>query len=478
MADLRRPPSGELPTLAGQTNILATRSLSDRKMEFRAMPPYIEGRVVVRRTNRNVKITEGDVISVVRKARVPITDEVQKLAREGVAAINASDMLQASFVVVEGVASQPGSDSELVWTHEPKKGKRGQLVFGNVDEGDLLLTITGVRRGKPGRTIFDDTIRAEVSSTHTANIRDGRHVRSADNGTKFYARKSGRLTFNHNVLSVEDLYEVPGNVDKAHGDIDFNGPVIIHGDVRAGMHVWSGAWIEIHGSIERGFVEAAEDIRVHGGINGRGRGRVKCGGSLTARYMNGATVDVGGDVEIARSVMHSNIYCTGNVKVITQAVRASNIAAGGNIDVPVLGSQRGTPVEVAAGMAMSRERDIMEVNDSLGRLSEERQRLRHLLGGLLSEPERIVEVSPLEKRAEMFRGLKRYCEIIEELNGLDRCMEDLVRVGRRGFRAKVRITRRVWREVTIRVGNASFKVGRSRSGPLEFGSLGSSVIAE
>ncbi|HUV39009.1 MAG TPA: FapA family protein, partial [Planctomycetota bacterium] len=333
---------------------LAARSRPAFHVELLAEDGFTRGVVRVRRETSNVKLEDRDVVLVLRKAGVRLTDEVKQQVTEGVAKTNASTATQVSFVVAEGVAPVAGADAELRWAvdvvpqRRPRTDPHGRADFRHLDDnanvtaGQLLLTVVAAVRGTPGRDIFGDVIRPKTG--HAADVRPGRNVTVSDDGTQYFARRDGRVRFAHGVLSVESVYEIHGSVDYAVGNVDFNGPVIVHGDVRGGFEVRSGDWIEVYGSVEGARVCAKGDVHVRGGVNGRGRCRIECGGSFSARYLNGATVEAAGDVEVVRSVLHSRVLCGGKFRIVTQGARASTIIAGGDVDIPVIGSRRAVEV--------------------------------------------------------------------------------------------------------------------------------------
>jgi len=464
--------------LPDRPHALAKRELPDREVELVAEDAFTRGLIYVRRETPATSITERDILLVLRKSGVKMTDHVTARVADGVARINASDKTEMRFLVAQGTAAVPGADAELIWAvaTTPKQkhhtDTNGQSDFrnledtGNVTEGQLLLTVVPATRGKPGVDIFGDTIRPRGG--RAANVRRGRNVSVSSDGTQYFARQNGRIRFAYGVLSVESVYEINSSVDYAVGNVDFNGPVIVHGDVRAGFEVCSGDWIEIYGTVEGAHLSAKGDIQIRGGVNGRGKCRIACGGSLSARYLNGATVDAGGDVEVIRSVVHSSVRCGGKFRIITQGARASTITAGGDVDIPVIGSIRAIEVEVGAGMDVVRETGIEKVEEAYRRLLKERQRLRQRLGDLVEQPARVVEVFPVEKRARMAEMLRRYFRIEREHEELSQQRGEFQEMVCRNSEARIKVSRMAWRGATLRIADAQHKIRQPRRGPVEY----------
>ena len=469
------------------SQLLSKRVLEDRQLELVAEAAFTRGFVRVRRRDIRVKITERDVMLILRKAGVELTGEVRVCVAKGVAAVNTGLQIESTFLAAEGVHATPGRDAQLHWTVQPNarcwRATDGNAAAdfrnlgddGNVREGQLLLTVTPATRGTPGVDIFGETIRPRRG--REANVRRGRNVGVSEDGTRYLARTNGRLSFRHNVVSVENVYEIHGSVDYSVGNVDFAGPVIIHGDVKAGFTVRSDEYIEIYGTVEGGHLFAKGDIKVRGGINGRGKGRIECGGSLNARYLNGATIEAGGGVEVVKSVVHSEVRCGGSFRVVTQGVRASRIIAGRNVDVPVVGSSRAVEVEISAGIDVTHQKGLEVADRAIEELAKERWKLRQALGGLVHEPARVVEVRPVEKRVRMAQMLGRYFAIEREQEEWDLRRDELQKQAREASQSKIKISRMLWRGVTLRITDVEHKVLRSRRGPVAYAPTGSRLVA-
>jgi len=471
----------------GNRKVLARRVLTDRRIELTADPSLTRGVVYVHRRTPDVKITQRDLRLVLNKAGVKVTDDVLTRVSRCVEAVNAGTQTDTEHVVAEGIRATAGRDARLQWAVEPnaryrhRTDENGATDFrdlednGNVRQGQLLLTVIPATHGTAGVDIFGDVIRPRPG--RDADLRRGRNVTLSDDGTLFHARANGRLSFHHNVVSVETVYEVRGSVDYAVGNIEFWGPVIVHGDVKADFTVRSEQWIEVRGTVEGAHLFARDDVHVRGGINGRGKCRIECGGSLTARYLNGVNADVGADVKVVKSVVHSEVRCGGGFRVITQGVRASRITAGGSVDVPVVGSERAVPTEISAGVDVVRQRRLQKLAEAADELTGKRQKLRQALGGLVREPARIVEVRPIERRARQAQMLREYFALERELEELALGRREAETEARQASECTIRIARMVWRGVTLRITDVEHVMHRSRRGPVEYVAARRNLVA-
>lgn len=78
----------------------------------------------------------------------------------------------------------------------------------------------------------------------------------------------GKPSARGNVLYVNKVHEVSGDVDLKTGNIQFIGDVIIYGSVKEGMNVSSHNNIDIHKNVEMGNVKAMGEIKIKGTVVG------------------------------------------------------------------------------------------------------------------------------------------------------------------------------------------------------------------
>src|SRR5690606_15317621 len=110
-------------------------------------------------------------------------------------------------------------------------------------------------------------------------------------------------------------YVVPGDVDFSTGNIDFIGSVKVMGSVRNGFSVKAAGNVEIMGRLEGGFINTGGNIVVKEGIVGQGKGNIKAGGSVYARFLENAQVEARKDVLVGDSIMHSTVRAGGKIVV-------------------------------------------------------------------------------------------------------------------------------------------------------------------
>ncbi|SFG15279.1 hypothetical protein SAMN04487761_10617 [Lachnospiraceae bacterium C7] len=181
--------------------------------------------------------------------------------------------------------------------HEPIPGKDGMSVRGKLKKG---------KRGRP-----------------LPPLKGKGFDRSEDN--KIYTSKmDGKIDKKNDRIVISPVYEVYGNADLSTGNIDFNGDVIVHGNVTSGMKIKAQGSVTVDGVTEACEIEAQGDIVLRGGMLGKKRGRLFAKGSIIAKFVEYAIVESQGPIE-ANNFLNSKVYCE---ELITMNGKNGSIVGG------------------------------------------------------------------------------------------------------------------------------------------------------
>src|ERR1035437_8601309 len=142
----------------------------------------------------------------------------------------------------------PGEDGyiELVVSDElgadsPENGDAGVIdlrhvqSFLNADADDLVAKVHLPGSGTPGMTVSGKVITPQPGVP--VKLEMGQNVRLGDGGLSIFATATGRVYCRGNEVSVEDIYEVKGDVGFNVGNISFKGFVEVTGDVQDGFSI-------------------------------------------------------------------------------------------------------------------------------------------------------------------------------------------------------------------------------------------------
>ncbi|MFH1569932.1 MAG: FapA family protein [Gemmatimonadota bacterium] len=214
-------------------------------------------------------------------------------------------------------------------------------VFPPVREGSLLAACRPAVPGQVGHTVRGAQI--PVPAPAHAELVPGDNVRleQREGVQEVYAQIDGGAIVRteevevdgepvvHHIIAVQPVAQFKGDVDYETGNIDVNGNVLIGGSVTAGFSVSAGGDIAITGSVDAGaHVTAGGSVTVQQGIAGEST-RVEAGGSVTARFIQDAHVDAGGDVVIGSYAHRADICTLGRLHI--EGAGGGGGAAGGRV---------------------------------------------------------------------------------------------------------------------------------------------------
>jgi hypothetical protein len=143
----------------------------------------------------------------------------------------------------------------------------------SVKPGELLAEKIPAREGQPGRTVTGQLI--PVPQARDVQLRAGAGALLDEAGLRVYAARGGRPRVSGGIVSVLPQYVVSGNVDAGTGHVEFDGDVIVQGDVAESMRVVGLGKVSVMGVVSSAYVRGGEGVMVGHSIV---RSRVVAGG--------------------------------------------------------------------------------------------------------------------------------------------------------------------------------------------------------
>lgn len=184
-------------------------------------------------------------------------------------------------------------------------------IVHNVHKDELLVSLTEGEKGTQGRDVYGNII--NPIDGRTPAMPKSVNTYLSEDGLNMYASKNGRVILRGKEIVVDDKIVLP-NIDNESGNIIFAGDIHVKGDVLSNFTVEAEGDIIVEGIIEGATLIAGGNIEFKRGINGNGKGYVKCGGSFRASFVESSEIIVGEDI-VADSVINSTLMA-GNKIVI------------------------------------------------------------------------------------------------------------------------------------------------------------------
>ena len=351
---------------------------------------------------------------------------VAGISEEKISALVDKPIYNEPVVVAEAVLPVDGKDAYITYNFETDRSKlrakqaaNGQVDFKelnliqNVVEGQPLAQKMLAEQGKAGKTLYGRYL--EAKNGRDISLPIGKNVRVDTDGRTILAAANGQVLLINDKVCVEPIMEVDG-VNIKTGNITFLGTVIVKGSVEDGFNVKASGNIEVSGTVGKCTLESDGDIIVSSGIIGRDEGKIVCGGSLWAKFIQNTTVQVEENIIVIDSIMNSDVSAqkkiilngkraqiTGGKIFATEAVIAKNIGSEGG----------GTETSISVGYdprAKKRLEELLEMQNNNIKMLDDLE----LNIATLENMKKVRKNLPKEKEESLRHLNEQKTEIIEE----------------------------------------------------------------
>lgn len=229
----------------------------------------------------------------------------------------------------------------------------GKLI--TVEIGQPLMRRIPPTSGEPGYDIHGNLVKAVAGKAIAFDVGIGTRISESDHNV-LIADKEGTPRHGLTGMAVDDLLTVD-SVDVTTGHIDFNGAVLILGDISSGMKVKAAGNITVTGVVELAELTAGGNITVANGVIGRLQDgkpaycHLQAQGKVAAKFAQYTQIDSGSDTELHLHLAHCMVTAQGVVRVIDPAQRHGTVTGGiivaeGGVSARVLGAEAGIDTQI------------------------------------------------------------------------------------------------------------------------------------
>ena len=188
------------------------------------------------------------------------------------------------YVLAAGQQPVHGKDAKIEYffntnkSLQPKRNEDGSVDYkelntvSHVKKGDLLARLIPEDPGKAGRNIYGEEIHPR--NVKSAKLDFGKNITINEEKTEIFSDVTGHANLINGKVFVSDVLEVPADVDNSIGNINYEGSVLIHGNVKSGFSVKASGDIIVEGLVEGAELESDAQIIIKHGVNGMYKGRL------------------------------------------------------------------------------------------------------------------------------------------------------------------------------------------------------------
>lgn len=172
--------------------------------------------------------------------------------------------------------------------------------------------------GRDGFTVTDVTIEAQAGRWVNFKLGEGTVVSKLDENV-LLAEINGMPKFKNDQMWVDDTFICKG-CNVGTGNINYDGAVLVNGDVTERMKIIATGDVTINGFVDSATIQAGGDIIITEGATGKAHESsheygttLTAQGSVHVQHGQGLDIMCNGDVTIGKQLAYSRIVCRGSV---------------------------------------------------------------------------------------------------------------------------------------------------------------------
>lgn len=352
---------------------LMSASMTATRQEHRPLPSFNEVLALLNEHNIKRGISKKRIQHLLSSA---LEDEAGK---------------EHTAVIARGLPPRAGRASRIIplVPNALERVLRPQAIDNNkVDMrnlGDILCVEAGQAiaqrvppgEGRKGYTVTNQTLAPMRGEWEVLTLGENTHI-ATDDENSILASLSGQPKFENNIMSVDDTFVAKG-VNVGTGNIDYQGAVIVNGDVTENMRIVASGDVTINGFVESAFIKSGGDIIITQGATGKMSDedcRLTADGSVFLQHGQGLDVKVGKNLTVKRQLAYSRVQCKGDIVIGDEDNPSGNIFAS---KIVCYGSVKAGSVGAVSGSALE-----FDYSEGFNQISEHHNIVSELLDSLVS----------------------------------------------------------------------------------------------
>jgi uncharacterized protein (DUF342 family) len=254
-----------------------------------------------------------------------------------------------------------------VWADEQEKNNgntdyRSRTPFVIVKKDQALAKLRHMKPGQEGTNVHGEKIEFKVR--RPTGITGGANTRME--GRFLISNIGGQLLMTKGVVSVNDSLVIKGPVGYSTGNIVFPGDIHIEGPVSDGFKIYSGGSVTIKQTFDVTDTVTKDDLTVAGGIIGRGKAKLKVGGTLRTKFIENCRVACRKNVEVDLEIINSQVYALESVEMGEKGhIVGGEIYAAKGVRTSNIGKKNGKAARIHCGVDFTLERERERGNNLL-----------------------------------------------------------------------------------------------------------------
>ncbi len=389
------------------------------------------------------------------------------LIKQMLDSLNSERKSMSDFLVAEGLPPKDGVNASIEFDKESSVGGKilpnGEIDYHeksypwNVKTNDVVGKLIPPIQAEDGKNVKGEELLANQEKL-TEQVLVG--IKKEADGT-LRVTEDGVLLIDGTNLKVTDSLILEDGVCQKTGNIHSDKTVTVKGYVEAGLVLETKGDAIIQDNVEDAVVNAEGNVVIKSGIRGT-HSKIVSGGTLSASFAENAELKAKGDIIIANSVMNCHIESQGMVRIGTKTSQKSALVgdvthALKGVEVTILGSDSFSKTVIELGANIDDYMRLKELVDEILKSRKSIDDLKRLFKHSCKNPKPQKEQNALLLKLTETRDIKtKEHEVLTEEKEKIRVLVE------ESNDAKVRVYKRVYPGVVIRMMNKLYEVSEER----------------
>lgn len=281
-----------------------------------------------------------------------------------------------------------------------------------VEQGEMVATLHSPTEGKHGRTVTNKEVKAKGGKP--VYLKSGKNVVFNQENQSYYAKVSGLVNFGERSINIYSVYEVDETISMRTGNVDFNGSVIIRGDVPSGFTIKATGDIKIFGLVEAANINAGGSVYVSEGLAGLKEGSIVAGENVYINYINQGIVTAGRNIHVENSILHSECSAGHDITCHRGNIIGGSLFASFSIEAKNIGNHIHTPTQLSVGIDNNLYEEKTQLEEQQARLRDNIEKItiiREKVGSL----EQVADTKTKIKLLKLTHSYHKMKEQLEEV---------------------------------------------------------------
>jgi len=253
---------------------------------------------------------------------------------------------------------------------------RGDVPY--VEKGNLLAKKTAPVRGSAGIDIYGNEI--SVPEPDDPLFAAGSGTRLSDDSLFIFADANGQPHVDAmGTVTVNQEIVIKGDVDFETGNINFDGNIVVKGTVKDGFHV-KGVSLTAN-EVEGATIELTGDLNVSNGLRNT---TIITVGNVYTKFINKCNILGFGSFTVLKEIVDSRIIVGGKCNMPTGHIIASYVSAKAGIEARNIGTVSSSAPDLRVGFddhveKLEKENEE-ELKQSLDQIADFKDKIKKLKG--------------------------------------------------------------------------------------------------